>query len=130
MEKPEATARKRLRLLLVDDERDILGVLSEILEEYGFTVVSTWEGEDAVEIADLYKPDVLLTDFRLPGIDGVTVIQMVREESPKTQAILMSGYVSPDTRERAAEEQVEHILEKPLSIPELLRVLKSRRAAS
>ncbi len=115
-----------MRLLIVDDERDILLVLGEILEDLGFAVVSAWDGEDAVEIADLYKPDVLLTDFRLPGIDGVATIKRVREGCPQARAILMSGHISAQTRSRAQAEHVDRILEKPLSIPELVEVLRDR----
>jgi len=117
-----------MRLLLVDDERDILLVLGEILEELGFAVVSTWDGEEAVRIADLYHPDVVLTDFRLPGIDGVTTIKQVREECPHARAILMSGHISPHTRRRALAERVERIMEKPLSIPELLEAIREEDA--
>lgn len=118
----------RPRVLLVDDERDLLGVLSEILEDSGYSVVSTWEGEEAVAIADLYDPDVVLTDFSLPGIDGVTTIERIRRRSPNTHAVLMSGHISHHTRQRAQKE-ADHILEKPLHIPELLRKMRQRRAA-
>lgn len=110
----------RTRLLLVDDEPDLLCTLAEILEEQGYAVVSTWEGEEAVEIASLFKPNVLVTDFRLPGMDGVTTINIIRRNCPKTRAILVSGHISEPTRDRAQREHVDRILEKPLSVPELL----------
>ena len=120
----EQSQPARLRLLLVDDELDLLGTLSEILEGQGYTVVSTWAGEDAVDIAELFDPNVLVTDFRLPGIDGVTVVRRIREQSPGTRAILVSGHISRNTRQRAEQEHVDCILEKPVSVPELLRELK------
>ncbi|MFN3652814.1 MAG: response regulator [Armatimonadota bacterium] len=114
----------RVRLLLVDDEKEVLSILSEILEESGYTVVATWEGEDAIAIAELFKPDVLLTDFQLPGIDGVTTIRQIRHQIPRLRAILMSGTLNYATRRRAHHEQVEHVLEKPLDIPDLLQRLE------
>lgn len=118
--------QERTRLLLVDDELDLLSALSEILTEQGYAVVSTWEGEEAVEIARLFEPNVLVTDFRLPGIDGVTTIRRIREDCPCVRAILVSGHISTQTRSRAEEEQVDEMFHKPVSIPELLRALEER----
>jgi DNA-binding response OmpR family regulator len=117
----ETTEESAPRLLLVDDEREMLGVLGEILSEYGYAVVSTWDPEDAPDIATLFKPDVLVTDYGLPETDGVAVAQKVREASPRTRAILMSGRLSREERRSAAREKVDSIVEKPLSIPRLLR---------
>lgn len=113
-------------MLLVDDELDLLSALSEILTEQGYAVVSTWEGEEAVEIARLFEPNVLVTDFRLPGIDGVTTIQRIREECPRVRAILVSGHISAQTRTRAEDGCVDEMFHKPVSIPELLRALHER----
>ena len=107
-------------MLLVDDEPGTLDALGEILEECGYAVVSAWDGEDAVAIADLYQPDVLLTDQTLGTIDGVTTIERIREECPRAKTILMSGHISVRTRERAVKHAVDHIIEKPVSIPDLL----------
>ena len=115
----------RTRLLLVDDEPDLLSTLSEILAEYGYAVVSTWDGEEAVNIASVFDPNVVISDFRLPGIDGVTTIQRLRADHPRLRAILVSGHISYQTRARALEEHVDCIMEKPLSIPELLSSLRA-----
>jgi CheY-like chemotaxis protein len=110
-------------LLLVEDEPDQLGPLSEILESHGYAVISTWDGEEALSIAAMLPPSLLVTDFRLGGIDGVTVIQKLRESHPQTRAILVSGHISDETRQRAAGERVHRIFQKPIPIPELLEAL-------
>jgi CheY-like chemotaxis protein len=112
------------RLLLVDDEPDVLSTLGEILQEYGYAVVSTWGGEEAVEIASLFEPSVVVTDFQLPGMDGLTMVHCLRESKPNLRAILVSGQISARTRERARQERMEGVLEKPLSVPELLRRIR------
>ena len=124
-EDPNNSEPKRLRLLLVDDELDLLSTLSEILEAHGYAVVSTWEGEDAVEIASLYEPNILVTDFRLPGIDGVTTIRRIKEAFPRVRAILVSGYISEATRDRASAEEVDEIFTKPVSIQELIHSIRT-----
>ena len=125
-EMPTGAGPPRTRLLLVDDEPDLLSTLAEILEHQGYTVVSSLDGEEAVNIASLYEPNLVVTDYALPNIDGVTTIQKVREQQPQARAILVSGYISPDTRRRASAEQVDRIMEKPVSVPELLSEIRSR----
>lgn len=97
--------------------------LSELLENSGYAVVGAADGEEAVAIADFFRPDVLVTDFNLPGMDGVTTIEEVRQRHPTLRAILVSGFVSPVTRQRAERQHVERIFQKPVSIVELLRTL-------
>lgn len=116
-------AKKPWRLLLVEDEPDLLWTLAEILERHGYVVVSAPQGEDAVDIAALYEPNVIVSDFNLPGIDGVTTIHRVRQECPKARSILMSGHISGSTRRRAEDEQVDCILEKPVPVPDLLELV-------
>jgi CheY-like chemotaxis protein len=115
--------REPTRLLLVDDQLDLLSALSEILTEHGFAVVSTWEGESAVEIASLFEPDVLVTDFQLPGIDGVTTIGLVRKDCPAVRSILVSGSITLQTRLRARLARVDELFDKPVSVPHLLRAI-------
>lgn len=119
----ENAARKPTRLLLVDDQPELLSALSEILSEQGFVVVSTWEGEEAVEIASVFEPNVLVTDYQLPGIDGVTTIRLVREDCPQVRAILVSGGMTSQTRCRARRAQVDEVFDKPVSVPSLIRAI-------
>jgi len=112
------------RLMLVDDEPDVLSTLGEILQEYGYAVVSASAGEDAVDIASLFDPSVVVTDFSLPGIDGVTMVHRLRQRSPNMRAILVSGNISNSTRKRADQEHMDGIFEKPLSVPDLLRRIR------
>jgi DNA-binding response OmpR family regulator len=130
MEREETPPEPRagaVRLLLVDDEPDLLSTLAEILQHHGFAVVSSLEGEEAVEIASVFDPNVLVTDYSLPGMDGVTTIQKIREQRPRVRALLVSGYISRDTRRRAMQEQVDAIMEKPVSVAELLTALGEGR---
>lgn len=113
----------RTRLLLVDDEPDALSVLSDILNDQGFTVVCARDGEEAVEIAHGFHPEVMVSDYRLPGIDGVSTIRRVREQVPGVRSVLVSGHISEPVLEEARREQVDLVLEKPLSVPDLLRGL-------
>ncbi|MGV3723838.1 MAG: response regulator [Actinomycetota bacterium] len=122
----EPNIREPTRLLLVDDQLELLSALSEILMEHGFAVVSTWEGESAVEIASLFEPNVLVTDFQLPGIDGVTTIGLVRQDCPEVRSILVSGSISLQTRIRARLAHVDELFDKPVSVPSLLQAINDQ----
>jgi CheY-like chemotaxis protein len=113
----------RRRILLVDDEPGILETLSEILIQEGYTVISALEGEDAMDIADVFQPDVIVTDLRLPGLDGISTVQRIRSHLPDVDAVLVSGYLSPTLRLAAVRVGFRAILEKPINIRHLLDVL-------
>lgn len=73
---------KASKLLLVDDERDILHLLEEVLRQEGFAnILKTATGEQAVELCRYEKPDIMLLDIMLPGIDGIEVCKRIREFS-------------------------------------------------
>jgi CheY-like chemotaxis protein len=111
------------RVLLVDDEPGILETLSQILADEGYIVVSAPEGEAALEIADVFPPDVVVTDLRLPGLDGIATVARIRRHLPKVDAVLISGYLSSTLRLAAVRVGFRAILEKPVNVRQLLAAL-------
>jgi DNA-binding response OmpR family regulator len=111
------------RVLLVDDEPGILETLSQILTDEGYVVVSAPEGEDAVEIAGVFPPDVVVTDLRLPGLDGIAMVERIRRHLPGVDAVLISGYLSSTLRVAAVRVGFRAILEKPVNVRQLLASL-------
>jgi CheY-like chemotaxis protein len=112
-----------IRILLVDDEPGILETLAQILAGEGYVVVSALQGEDAVDIADVFPPDIVVTDLRLPGSDGITTVERIRRHLPHLDAILVSGYLSSSVRLAAVRVGFRTILEKPLNVTQLLAAL-------
>lgn len=83
------------RVILADDERWVTYGLTRLIswEEYGFTIVETArDGLEAIRKVREYKPDLLLTDIRMPGITGLELLERLRKEDSKTLVIFMSGY--------------------------------------
>lgn len=111
------------RVLLIDDEPGILETLSQILADEGYVVVSAPEGEDALEIADVFPPDVVVTDLRLPGLDGIATVARIRTHLPQVDAVLISGYLSSTLRVAAVRVGFRAILEKPVNVRQLLAAL-------
>ncbi|MFH1753689.1 MAG: response regulator [Candidatus Omnitrophota bacterium] len=79
-------ADKRKKLLLVDDEPDILAVMAAILRNGGYDVIQARSGEEALSLAEAQKPDLILLDIKMPGMDGVKTTDALKN-NPKTKNI-------------------------------------------
>ena len=82
------------RVLLVDDNRDGLAARKSVLEEQGLTVTTATNGEEAFETFSKQKFDLLVTDFKMPKMNGVELIRHVRPLDPALRVILLSGAVN------------------------------------
>ena len=106
-------------VLLVDDDESVRTVLGEQLRELGFTVDEVGDGNSAIErLKSNGSYDVLLTDFAMPGMNGLDTISLAIRERPALQTLLMTGY--------ADESAVAHVREnvpiirKPINVRDLL----------
>ena len=127
---PEATPH----LLFVDDESALRGLMAERLSERGFDVVESDSGEKAIEYLDQFAFDILITDLRLPGIDGTRVIEAAKQRYPGIVAIVITGYGTVRDAVEAMKRGASDYVTKPFQFDELLHVLdkalEQRRLAS
>jgi DNA-binding NtrC family response regulator len=106
-------------ILFVDDHEVLARFSCEILEMHGYRAVSAFNGEDALKKFDEEDFDILITDFRMEGMNGVELAHKIREKSPATPVILVTGY-GP-----IAENNSElPVLQKDNLFPELLEKIK------
>src|SRR5262245_9636914 len=82
-------------VLLVDDNSDGLLVRRSLLQEAGCTVAVARNGEEGLKLFNSAKFDMVVTDYRMPGINGVEVIRRIRSTNPDARVILLSGFVEP-----------------------------------
>jgi CheY-like chemotaxis protein len=82
-------------ILLVDDNRDGLLVRRSVLEELGYGVSVARNGEEGLKLFESAKFDVVVTDYRMPRMDGAELIQRIRKLNPNARIILLSGFVEP-----------------------------------
>ena len=108
------------RILVVDDEARMAGLIKMELEEHDHTVSTASDGAMALELVDRYDFDLVLTDLRMPGMDGLTLLRSVRERSPETAVVLMTAYASAQTAVSAMKEGAYDYLIKPFEMDELL----------
>lgn len=95
-------AAKPQRLLIIDDDQGIRHSLARIFRGIGLEVELAADGESAVSIAQWFKPDCVLTDVRLPGIDGPTTCRLIRDGLPNVSTIFMTAYSASEQVRRAA----------------------------
>ena len=121
-------------LLLVDDEPALRALMAERLSERGFEVAEADTGEKALEYLEQFAFDILITDLRLPGIDGTQVIQAARERYPGIVAIVITGYGTVKDAVEAIKRGASDFVAKPFQFDELVHVLEKaleqRRLAS
>ncbi len=111
-------------VLLVDDEESVRESLSEILDSAGYRVTAVSSGEEAVEAAKKSPPDIVVTDLRLPGIDGIDTIRSIKGLSPATTCIVITGYATVESAVEAMRAGAFTYLKKPFGKEELLVTLE------
>ena len=90
-----APPEKTPEILLVDDNREGLIARKSLLQELGYIIRTATGGEEALELFARGKFDVVVTDFKMPTMDGIELIQRIRDLEPDARIILLSGFVEP-----------------------------------
>jgi DNA-binding response OmpR family regulator len=106
-------------ILVVDDESDVRELLSKFLTRRGYEVNTASDGMAAMEAIRDNRPDIVLLDIRLPKIDGLSVLQRLRDESENVAIITMSGVADEDTARRSLELGAADFITKPFNLPYL-----------
>src|SRR4029077_20967077 len=118
-------AEQTRHLLLVEDESALRAAVAEQLTDRGYVVKQAASGEAAVaQLAD-FAFDVIITDLRLPGIDGSAVVEAAVERYPDIIAIVITGYGTVKDAVDAIRRGARDFVSKPFQIDELLHVLDS-----
>jgi PAS domain S-box-containing protein len=121
---PLAPAQQHRRILLVDDNQDTVRALSRLLALRGHEVATAYDGLTALEIAPKFKPDVLLLDIGLPGLDGYALASRLRAEGfTDTLMIAITGYAQEGDRARAREAGFDRHFAKPVDFEALATLL-------
>ncbi len=115
----------KIRILIVDDDKRITRTLADILTLVGYDPVEAWSGLDALEKARAEQFDCVLTDVRMPGMDGVELHRQLCQVQPGLPSVLMTAYASEELIRRGLEQGVIGALEKPLDINQLLNFFAS-----
>ena len=113
------------RVLVIDDERSIRNTLKDILEFEKYTVELAEDGFKALELIQSKDFDVILCDIKMPGMDGIEVLQKVEELKPDIPVVMISGHGNIDTAVESIKKGAFDFIEKPLDLNRLLITLRN-----
>src|SRR6185437_11856568 len=105
---------QRGRILIVDDESNARAALSEILDEEGYATETAADGFKALGKLEEFGPDVILTDLKMPGLDGIAFMEKAREAAPGAVFVVMTAFGTISSAVDAMRKGAENYLLKPL----------------
>jgi DNA-binding NtrC family response regulator len=114
----------KIKLLLVDDEKQFLETISKRLSMRDFDVTPVSSGEEAIEAARKQEFEIALVDLKMPGIGGEEVLEILKREHKFMEVVILTGYGAIDSAIRCTKAGVYGYLEKPCELEKLLDVLR------
>ncbi len=112
------------RILIVDDEQGIRELLRSEFSKVGFEVFSAVNGEDAISKLQSEKVDVIVTDMKMPKVDGLDLLKFVKEHTPETEVIIITGYATVENALDAMRNGAYDFIQKPFNIDELAALVE------
>jgi DNA-binding response OmpR family regulator len=110
----------KVRVLLVDDEKEFVEALSERLTVRGYDVTTSLSGEDAVESVTRFNFDAVILDVSMPGMSGVEALRQIKRIKPLTEVIMLTGHATVDTAIEGMKLGALDYLIKPCETEDLL----------
>jgi DNA-binding NtrC family response regulator len=117
-------AESKGRILIVDDEANARAALSEILREEGYETETAADGFKALGKLDAFAPDLILTDLKMPGLDGIGLLEESRTASPTAVVVVMTAFGTIDSAVEAIKKGAENYLTKPLDPATIVAVVE------
>ena len=117
-------AASSMRILLIDDEPQILSFLRNLFEMEGWDVDESHTGADGIEKIERERYDVILTDLKMPGADGIEVLRAAKKIQSDAEVVLMTGYGTVDSAIEAMRAGAFHFLMKPFRSEEVLHLVR------
>jgi DNA-binding NtrC family response regulator len=117
---------KQSKILIVDDDENIRNTMKAILEDEGYLVDTAESGGEAVQKTQKTNYNIALLDIRLPDMEGVELLKLIKEGVPRTRKIMVTGYPSMQNAIAALNKNADAYLIKPVDIENLLATVKNQ----
>jgi signal transduction histidine kinase/FixJ family two-component response regulator len=121
---PDAAPERRARILVVDDEDQVVQIFRDLLTQQGYEVVSCDNGDDAITTVTTGRFALVLTDINLPGVDGLEVVRAAKAADKDTVVILITGYASTTTAIDALRQGAYDYITKPFDLWETAKAIE------
>jgi DNA-binding NtrC family response regulator len=118
----------KTRILVLDDETIVLKRLGPALEKAGYAVEVFSRSSDASNRIRETAFDIVITDLKMEGLDGMQFLTQVKERSPQTEVIVITGFATMDTAKESFQKGVFDFLAKPFKLGEILETVKKAEA--
>ena len=120
---------EKAKILIVDDDENIRKTMKAILEEENYSVDLATNGKEAIQMTNEKMYNLALLDIRLPDIEGVELLQLLKEYVPRTRKIMVTGYPTIQNAVMAINKNADAYLLKPVDIEKLLQIVKEQLRA-
>jgi len=112
------------KIVIIDDDAEIRDAMSQILSSFNYQVFAAENGPSGIEMLLRENPSIVLTDIKMPGMDGIEVLQQVKERRPDTEVIVVTGHADMDLAIQALQLEASDFITKPISKEALTIALK------
>ncbi len=116
--------QKRTTILILDDEEIVVRRLKPALEKNGYDVETFINSQDAFDRVMEKDFDIVITDLKMEGLDGMEFLSIVKERSPRTEVIVITGFATMETAKTSYQKGVFDFLAKPFKLGEILETVK------
>ena len=104
------------KILLVDDEKDIREVVHLSLSDMGYQVFEAEDGDEALRIFRDAQPPIVLTDIKMPNMDGIELLQKIKHENPETEVVMITGHGDMDLAIKSLKHEATDFITKPINV--------------
>lgn len=123
-QKQQRRNRMTKKILVVDDDKNLQVVISDLLEAEGFEVIKGNDGEEAIRLYEQHIPDLVLLDIQMPKLDGYQAFFQIKEKFSDAKVVFMTGFaVDDETYRKAKDMSLVYLLMKPFSFDVLKETL-------
>ncbi|MFZ0131718.1 MAG: response regulator, partial [Desulfobacterales bacterium] len=119
--------RSKWPILLVDDEEDIREVLSLSIADMGYAVHAAENGERAIDMFRQLDPPIVMTDIKMPGMDGIELLQQIKRHNPEAEVVMITGHGDMDLAIKSLKFEATDFITKPINVEALEIALKRVR---
>ena len=117
-----------IRIMVVDDESIVGERLKRLLEKEGYNVENFIEGSTAIHELGEKNFDIIITDLKMEGVDGIKILEAAKKKNPDIKVIIITGFGKKETAEEAFEKGAFDFVIKPFKLEELKQVIKKAEA--